>query len=62
MYSLSVLKAIILVTYFDIMSYFSPLSTYYEDKYIAPDISNYHSTMDNCSLSTCIICRWDSAN
>jgi len=50
------------VTRSDIMSYFSPLSVYCGDKYVAPDVSYFRSTSDDCGSAACSICRQDSGN
>jgi len=61
-YGLSVLEAIMSVTPSDITSYFSPLSVYCGDKYVAPEVSDFRSTWDDCGLAACLICRQDSGN
>jgi len=50
------------VTRLDIISYFSPLSVYCGDKYVARDVSDFRWTSDDCDSSTCSICRQDSGN
>jgi len=45
------------VTRSDITSYFSPLSVYCGDKYVALDVSDFRSTSDDCSSAACLICR-----
>jgi len=50
------------VTRSDITSYFSPLSVYCGDKYVAPDVSDFQSTLDDCGSTTCSMCRQDSGN
>jgi len=50
------------VTCSDITSYFSPLSVYCGDKYVAPDVSDFRSTSDDCGSAACSICRQDSGN
>jgi len=50
------------VTRSDITSYFSPLSVYCGDKYVASDVSDFRSTSDNCGSAACSICRQDSGN
>jgi len=50
------------VTRSDITSYFSPLSAYCGDKYVAPDVSDFRSTWDDCGSAACLICRQDSGN
>jgi len=50
------------VTHADIMSYFSPLSVYCGDKYVAPEVSDFRSTSDDCGSAACSICRQDSGN
>jgi len=50
------------VTGSDIKSYFSPLSVSYSDKYVAPDVSDFCSTSDNCGSAACSICRQVSGN
>jgi len=50
------------VTRSDITSYFSPLSVYCGDKYVAPDVSDFGSTSDDCGSAACFICRQDSGN
>ena len=62
MYGLSVLEAILSVTRSDIASNLSPLSVYCGDKYVAPDVSDFRSTSDNCGSAACSICRQDSGN
>jgi len=61
-YGLSVWEAIISVTRSDITCYFSPLFIYCGDKYIAPDVSDFRSTSDDCRSATCLICRYDGGN
>jgi len=61
-YGLSVLEAILSVTRWDITSYFSPLSVYCGDKYVAPDVNDFRSTSDDCGSAACSICRQDSGN
>jgi len=51
-----------LVTCSDIPSYFSPLSVYCGDKYVAPDVSDSRLTSDDCGSAACLICRQDSGN
>jgi len=51
-----------LVTHSDITSYFSPLSVYCGDKYVAPDVSDIQSTSDDYGSAACAICRQDSGN
>jgi len=46
----------------NITSYFSPLSVYCGDKYIAPDVSDFRLTLDDCSSAACSTCRQDSGN
>jgi len=46
----------------DITSYFSPLSVYCGDKYVAPDVSDFRSTSDDCGSAACSICRQDNGN
>jgi len=46
----------------DITSYFSPLSVYCGDKYVAPDVSDIRSTSNDCGSATCSICRQDIGN
>jgi len=62
MYRLSVLEAITTVTRLDSTSYISPLSLYCWDKYVAPNVSDFQSTSDDCGSSACSICRQDSGN
>ena len=62
MYGLSILDAIILVTRSYITSYFSPLSGFCGNKYLAPDVSDFRSTSDDCGSAACLICRQDSGN
>jgi len=50
------------VTRSDITSYFSPLSIYCRDKFVAPDVSDFRSTSDDCGSAACLICRQDSGN
>jgi len=50
------------VTHSDIASYFSPLSVYCGDKYVAPDMSDFRYTSDDCGSDSCSICRQDSGN
>jgi len=50
------------VTRSDITSYFSPLSVYCGDQYVAPDVSDFRSTSDDCGSAACSICRQDSGN
>ena len=50
------------VTRSDITSYFSPLSVYCGDKYVAPDVSDFRSTSDDCGSAACSVCRQDSGN
>jgi len=50
------------VTRSDITSYFSPLSVYCGDKYVAPDVSDFRSTSDDCGSAACSICRHDGGN
>jgi len=50
------------VTCLDITSYFSSLSVYCGDKYVAPDVSDFQSTSDNCASAACSICGQDSGN
>jgi len=50
------------VTRSDITSYFSPLSVYCGDKYVAPDVSDFRSTSDDCLSAACSICRQDNGN
>jgi len=50
------------VTRSDITSYFSLLSIYCWDKYVAPDVGDFRSTSDACGLAACSICRQDSGN
>jgi len=47
----TVLEAIMSVTHSDIKSYFSPLSVYCGDKYVAPEVSNFRSSSDDCGLA-----------
>jgi len=44
------------------MSYFYLLSVYCWDKYVAPDVSDFRSTSDDCGSAACLICRQDSGN
>jgi len=44
------------------MTYFPHLSVYCVDKYVAPGISDLLSTLDDCSLAACSICRQVSRN
>jgi len=46
----------------DITSYFSPLSVYCGDEYVASDVSDFRSTSDDCGSAACSICRQDSGN
>jgi len=46
----------------DISSYFSPLSVYSGDKYVAPDVNDFRSTSDDCGSAACSIWRQDSGN
>jgi len=48
------------VTRSDITSYFSPLSVYCGDNYVALDASDLRSTSDECGSAACTICRQDS--
>jgi len=50
------------VTRSDITSYFSPLSEYCGDKYVAPDVSDFRSTSDDCGSAAFLIYRQDSGN
>jgi len=50
------------VTHFDIRSYFSRLSIYYENKYVALYVRDFRSTSDDCSSAACSICKQDSWN
>jgi len=50
------------VTRSDITSYFSPLSVFCGDKYVAPDVSDFQSTSDDCGSAACSISRQDSGN
>jgi len=50
------------VTRSDITSYFSPLSLYCGDKYVALDTSDFRSTSDDCGSAACLICRQDGGN
>jgi len=50
------------VTRADITSYFSPLSVYCGDKYVAPDVSDFRSTSDDCGSAACLICGQDGGN
>jgi len=43
-----------------ITSYFSPLSVYYVDQYIPPDMRDFRSTSDDGCAAACTICRQDS--
>jgi len=52
-YSLSVLEDIMSVTPSDITSYFSPLSVYCGDKYVALDVRDFRSTSDDCGSAAC---------
>jgi len=47
------------VTRSDITSYFSPLSVYCGDKYLAPDMNDFWSTSDDYGLAACLIYRYD---
>jgi len=49
-------------THSDITSYFSLLSVYYRDKYVAPDVIVFRLTSDDCGSAPCLICRQDSGN
>jgi len=44
------------------MTYFSSLSVYCGDKYVAPDVSDFRSTLDDCGSAACSIHRQDSGN
>jgi len=50
------------VTHSDITSCFSPLSVYCGDKNVAPDVSDFRSTSDDCASAACLTCRQDSGN
>jgi len=50
------------VTRSDITSYFSPLSVYCGDKYVAPDENDFRSTLNDCGSAACLICSQDSGN
>jgi len=50
------------VTHSDIISYFSPLSVYCVDKWVAPNMSDLRPTSDDCGSAACSICRQDSGN
>jgi len=50
------------VTRSDVTSYFSPLSVYCRDKYVASDVNDFRSTSDDCGSAACLICRQDSGN
>jgi len=50
------------VTRVDISSYFSPLSIYYRDNYIAPDISDFRSTSDDSGSAAFLNYRQDRGN
>jgi len=50
------------VTRSDTTSYFSHLSVYCGDKYVAPDVCDFRSTSDYCGSTACLICRQDSGN
>ena len=51
-----------MVTHSDITSYFSPLSGYCWDKYVAPNVKNFRSTSEDCGSGACLLCRRDSGN
>jgi len=48
------------VTRSDITSYFSPLSIYCGDKYVAPDVNDFPSTSDDSGSAASLIYRRDS--
>jgi len=50
------------VTLSYITSYFSLLSVYFGDKSVAPEISDFRSTSDDCSSAARLIFRQDSGN
>jgi len=50
------------VTRSDIKSYFSPLSVYCWDKYVASDVSDFRSNSDDCGSATYLIYRQHSGN
>jgi len=50
------------VTHSNITSYFSLLSIYCGDNYVAPDVSDIRSPSNDCGSPTCSICRQDSGN
>jgi len=50
------------VTHSDITSYFSQLSVYCVHKYIAPGVSDFRSSSDNCGSAACSIYLQDSGN
>jgi len=50
------------VTLSDIPSYFSPLSVFCGDKYVALDVNDFQSSSDDCGSAACLICREDSRN
>jgi len=51
-----------LVTRSDITNYFSSVSLYCEDKYVALDMREFRSTSDDCGSAACSIWRQDSGN
>jgi len=61
-YPLFGLEAIISVTRSYITSNFCPFSIYCGDKYVAPDMRDFFSTLDGCSLAACSICSQNSSN
>jgi hypothetical protein len=46
----------------EITSYFSPLSVFCGDKYVAPDVADFRSTADDCGSPACKICGQDELN
>jgi len=50
------------VTRSDITSYFFPLSVYYGDKYVTPDVRDFRSTSDDYGSAACLICIQDGGN
>jgi len=50
------------VTRSDITSYFSPLSVYCGDKYLATDVRDFRSNSDDCGSVASLICRQNKGN
>jgi len=50
------------VTRSNITSCFSPLSVCCGNRYVAPNVSDFRPTTDDCGSAACSICRQDSGN